>query len=233
MTEEFNIYIKKMHELLENSKIAHLLKRRDSKGLKEKMEITIFEKREKVEKIKTLIKEKNTTTNVKSETTNLLQDFQKNENNNKDKEIISKDIASQEESFKKRLEAKKLTRNNSQPRMNFKVRLLIYLNNFIKSNFKLRAVNENIQKKEDLIEENKSIVNNNNQDSIISNYLFIFYKKLKYLLKNVNIFLVNAKGKRGSVQKSQSPVRRSSRLSVHEEEVNEKGKLKKFFFFFN
>lgn len=110
-----------MHDLIENPKINNLLKRRDSKGLKEKMVITIQEKKEKVEKIKTLIKEKNTSTNVKSETSNVLQDFQKIENENKDKEIISKDMESQEESFKKRLEAKKLTRNNSQPRMNFKV----------------------------------------------------------------------------------------------------------------
>ena len=114
-----------MHNLLENPKIAHLLKRRDSKGLLEKMEITIQEKREKVDKIKTLIKEKNTATNVNSETTNLLEDFQKIESSNKDKEIISNDIASQEESFKKRLEAKKLTRNNSSPKMNFKVKKIL------------------------------------------------------------------------------------------------------------
>jgi hypothetical protein len=122
MTDEFNFYIKKMHDLLQNPKITNLLKRRESKKLAEKIEITIQEKKEKVEKIKNLIKEKNTNTNVKSETTNVLQDFEKIESNNKDKEIISKDIASQEESFKQRLEAKKLTRNNSQPRMNFKVK---------------------------------------------------------------------------------------------------------------
>jgi hypothetical protein len=122
MTDEFNFYIKKMHDLLQNPKITNLLKRRESKGLAEKIEITIQEKKDKVEKIKNLIKEKNTTTNVKSETTNVLQDFEKIESNNKDKELISKDIASQEESFKQRLEAKKLTRNNSQPRMNIKVK---------------------------------------------------------------------------------------------------------------
>ena len=121
MTEEFNIYIKKMHDLLTNPRITDLLKRRDSKGLIEKIEFTVQEKKEKVEKIKNMIKEKNCPTNVISETSNLIEDFHKIESSNKDKEIISKDIASQEESFLKRLEAKKLTRNNSQPRMNFKV----------------------------------------------------------------------------------------------------------------
>ena len=114
-----------MQDLLQNPKITHLFKRRESIELIHKMEITLQEKKDKVDKVKNLIKEKNTSTNVKFELTHVLQDFKKIEDNNKDEEIISQDIASQEENFKKRLEAKKLTRNNSQPKMNFKVYLFI------------------------------------------------------------------------------------------------------------
>lgn len=110
-----------MQDLIGNPKISNLLKRRDSKNLAEKIELTVKEKKDKIEKIKNLIKEKNVSTNLKSETSNVIDDFKKHQNENMDQEIISKDIASQEENFKKRLEEKKLIRNNSQPRMNFKV----------------------------------------------------------------------------------------------------------------
>lgn len=120
MTDEFNFYIKKMQDLLRNPKIQHLLKKRKSKDLIEKMELTVKEKKGKVEKIKNLIKDTITHKNVSEATYHIIENFKQKEISNKD--LILKDIAGQEENFKKRLEEKKLFRTSSQPHMKFKVR---------------------------------------------------------------------------------------------------------------
>jgi len=130
MTEYFKLYIKKMQDLLKNENIKPLLKRRNSRELIETFQLTVEQKKEKIEKIekiKTLIKDTNTNKNVKEATNNLIQNFNKKETSNKD--LINKDIAGQEENFKKRLEEKKLFRISSQPHMGLKV---IFLNNLLK-----------------------------------------------------------------------------------------------------
>ena len=124
MTEYFKLYIKKMQDLLKNEKIKPLLKRRNSRELIEIFQLTVEQKKEK---IKTLIKDTNTNKNVKEATNNLIENFNKKETLNKD--LINKDIAGQEEDFKRRLEEKKLFRISSQPHMGLKV---IFLNNLLK-----------------------------------------------------------------------------------------------------
>jgi uncharacterized protein (UPF0147 family) len=116
-----------MQDLLKNENIKPLLKRRNSRELIETLQLTVEQKKEKIEKIKTLIKDTNTNKNVKEATNNLIENFNKKETSNKD--LINKDIAGQEENFKKRLEEKKLFRISSQPHMGFKV---IFLNNLLK-----------------------------------------------------------------------------------------------------
>ena len=123
MNEEFKLYIKKMQDLLKNEKIQPLLKRRNSRELMEKLELTVRLKKEKIEKIKTLIKGTNTNKNVQEATINLIENFNKKESSNND--LMNKDIAGQEENFKKRLEEKKLFRTSSQPHMGFKVSISI------------------------------------------------------------------------------------------------------------
>jgi hypothetical protein len=123
MNEEFKLYIKKMQDLLKNEKIQPLLKRRNSRELMEKLELTVRLKKEKIEKIKTLIKGTNTNKNVQEATINLIENFNKKETSNND--LMNKDIAGQEENFKKRLEEKKLFRTSSQPHMGFKVSISI------------------------------------------------------------------------------------------------------------
>jgi len=110
MTEEFRIYLKKMQDLLKNEKIQPLI---------DKFQETVEEKKAKVEKIKVLIKDTNTNKNVREATNNLIENFNKKETSNNN--LMNQDIAGQEESFKKRLEEKKLFRTNSQPHMGFKV----------------------------------------------------------------------------------------------------------------
>lgn len=119
MSEDFKLYIKKMQDLLKNEKIQPLLKKRNSRELVERLELTVEQKKEKIEKIKTLIKDTNSNKNVKEATNSLIESFNKKETSNKD--LMNKDIAGQEENFKKRLEEKKLFRTSSQPHMGFKV----------------------------------------------------------------------------------------------------------------
>ncbi len=119
MTIEFKLYIKKMQDLLKNEKIQPLLKRKNSKELMEKLENTVQHKKENIEKIKTLIKEKNTNKNVNEVTNNLIENFNKKQTSNDD--LINKDIAGQEENFKKRLEERRSFRSASQSHIAFKV----------------------------------------------------------------------------------------------------------------
>lgn len=125
-SDNFQLYIKKMQDLLKNDKIQPLLKRRNSRELIEKLELTVEQKKDQIEKIKTMIKDTNTKKNVKEATNNLIENFNKKENSNND--LIHKDIAGQEENFKKRLEEKKLFRTSSQPHMGFRVIFFITIN---------------------------------------------------------------------------------------------------------
>ena len=107
-----------MQDLLKNEKIKPLLKRRNSRELIEKIEISVHEKKEKYDKIKNLLKDCKSN-NVMETTSSLIENFNHKENTNQ--EIISKNISEQQENFKKRLQEKKLTRNNSEPHLHFKV----------------------------------------------------------------------------------------------------------------
>ena len=72
-------------------------------------------------KIKSLIKENKREVNSKEIANQYLQEINKQENQNKAEIIMKEDIINQEESFKKRLEEKRLLRGNSQPHMKLKV----------------------------------------------------------------------------------------------------------------
>ena len=108
-----------MQDLLRNEKIQPLLIRRKSQEMVTNYSLSIDKKKEKVEKIKTLLKENKKEKNSKKITNNLLQNI--NTEGNKAEIIIIQDLNSQEESFKKRLEERRLQRGYSLPHMKLKV----------------------------------------------------------------------------------------------------------------
>lgn len=105
-----------MQNLLKDAKIQHLLARRRSRELAEEISISMEAKKEKIDKIKNMIKENKKGVNSKEMANNLLNDLNKAE---KAETMVNKDINAQEESFKKRLEEKRL-RGNSLPQTRFK-----------------------------------------------------------------------------------------------------------------
>ena len=119
--DEFKFYIQKMQKLLKNDKIQPLLTRRKSQKLVQQFSLSVEEKRDKIDKIKSLIKENKREVNSKEIANQYLQEINKQENQNKAEIIMKEDIINQEESFKKRLEEKRLLRGNSQPHMKVKV----------------------------------------------------------------------------------------------------------------
>jgi hypothetical protein len=119
--DEFKFYIQKMQKLLKNDKIQPLLTRRKSQKLVQQFSLSVEEKRDKIDKIKSLIKENKREVNSKEIANQYLQEINKQENQNKAEIIMKEDIINQEESFKKRLEEKRLLRGNSQPHMKLKV----------------------------------------------------------------------------------------------------------------
>lgn len=120
--DEFKFYIQKMQKLLKNDKIQPLLTRRKSQKLVQQFSISVEEKRDKIDKIKSLIKENKREVNSKEIANQYLQEINNQENQNKAEIIMKEDIINQEESFKKRLEEKRLLRGNSQPHMKLKVK---------------------------------------------------------------------------------------------------------------
>lgn len=85
--------------------------RRKSKDLLQSIKINLEEKKEQIEKIKTLTKNSEKTN--KQDTTNILENFAIKKANNL--VIVDKEIDDQTENFKKRMDEKKLLRINSQP----------------------------------------------------------------------------------------------------------------------
>ena len=122
LMDEFKFYIQKMQKLLKNDKIQPLLTRRKSQKLVQQFSLSVEEKRDKIDKIKSLIKENKREVNSKEIANQYLQEINKQENQNKAEIIMKEDIINQEESFKKRLEEKRLLRGNSQPHMKLKVK---------------------------------------------------------------------------------------------------------------
>jgi hypothetical protein len=122
--DEFKFYIQKMQKLLKNDKIQPLLTRRKSQKLVQQFSLSVEEKRDKIDKIKSLIKENKKELNSKEIANQYLQQLNKDENHNKAESIMKEDINHQEESFKKRLEEKRLLRGNSQPHMKLKVKFI-------------------------------------------------------------------------------------------------------------
>lgn len=118
--DEFTYYIKKMQELLKNPKLTPLLNRRRSRELVQMVSISVEEKKEKVEKIRTMIKDNKTNINAKEITSNIIDSFNKAKDSNTD--IVNQQLSTQEDAFKKRLEEKRMCRTNSQPHMKLKVR---------------------------------------------------------------------------------------------------------------
>ena len=94
-----------MQNLLKNEKIIPLLKRRKSRDLAEKISQSISEKKQKIEKIKTLMKETKKDANTKQLADEMLKNFKETEINNTD--ILKKELILQEENFKKKLQLKK------------------------------------------------------------------------------------------------------------------------------
>ena len=105
MYQEFNYYLLKLQALIGDNKLQSLFERKKSRVLVNVM--TEF-KKEKMEKIKILMKE--TEKDAYSISKELIDDL----NANKGEEIINKEITNQEENFKKKLEDKR-TRGYSQP----------------------------------------------------------------------------------------------------------------------
>ena len=120
--DEFNFYIQKMQKLLKNDKIQPLLARRKSQRLVQQFSLSVDEKKDKIDKIKTLIKENKKELNAKEIANQYLQEINKEEGKTKAETILKEDINNQEENFKKRLEEKRMMRGNSQPHMKLKVR---------------------------------------------------------------------------------------------------------------
>ena len=98
-----------MQTLLKNEKIKPLLKRRKSRDLADHISYSINEKKQKIEKIKTLLKENKKEFNIKQLAINILKNFKESETNQSD--ILKKELNHQEENFKKKLEIKKRERD--------------------------------------------------------------------------------------------------------------------------
>ncbi len=114
--EEFNFYILKMQNLTKSDKIHKLLGKRQSRVLVENITLSVEQKKEKVDKIKSLIKEKknqgkeNVSKNLASATYNSY----------KAEMIMENDVTSQEENFKKRLLERRVQRSKTQARLKIK-----------------------------------------------------------------------------------------------------------------
>ena len=85
--------------------------RRKSKEIIQFIKINLEEKKEQIEKIKSLVKESEK--NYKQDTSNILENFAIKKANTL--VIVDKEIDDQSENFKKRMDSKKLLRINSQP----------------------------------------------------------------------------------------------------------------------
>jgi hypothetical protein len=109
---EFNFYIQKMQMMLKNENLKPLLQRRKSKELANLFSISIEEKKEKIEKIKSLLKE-NKKDQSKEEISSILDNLRNTET--KQNQMIKFVLDDQHECFKTKLEKKKLERLNSQP----------------------------------------------------------------------------------------------------------------------
>jgi hypothetical protein len=118
MLNEFNFFLMKMQNLMKNEKVQPILKRRKSKDLTKKYSITLEEKKEKIDRIKSLLKESKIKT--KEIANNMIEEINKETVISQAQSIIHKDINSQEESFKKKLEEKR-SRGNSLPHLKLKV----------------------------------------------------------------------------------------------------------------
>ena len=94
-----------MQNLLKNEKIQPLLKRRKSRDLAEKISQSISEKKQKIEKIKTLLKETKKDAKTKELAHEMLKNLKETETINTD--ILKKELNLQEENFKKKLKLKK------------------------------------------------------------------------------------------------------------------------------
>ncbi len=123
-----------MQNLLKNQKIQGLLGRRKSKELVEQIHISVEEKKEKIEKIRTQLKDRN------KGTKKIANDMLENANKEGEKvgSIIDKDINTQEENFKKRLEERRLQRGNSQPHLKLKVKFFLKNKNL---NYEIKTQN--------------------------------------------------------------------------------------------
>jgi hypothetical protein len=119
MLNEFNFFLMKMQNLMKNEKVQPILKRRKSKELTKKYSITMEEKKEKINRIKSLLKESKIKT--KEIANNMIEEINKETVITQAQSIIHKDINSQEESFKKKLEEKR-SRGNSLPHLKLKVK---------------------------------------------------------------------------------------------------------------
>jgi hypothetical protein len=123
MMEEFHYYITKMQNLCRDETLQPLLNKRKSRQFVEQIVVNVEKKKEKIDKIKCLIKENKKDHNTKEIAQSILDNYSKAENSNVD--VINKEILNQEEIFKKRLEEKR-ARGNSQPHMKLRVIYFIY-----------------------------------------------------------------------------------------------------------
>ena len=99
-----------MQLLLRNDKIIPLLNRRKSRNLVESMAIKVVSKKEKVVKIKQMMKDQGKSAEIVSK--ELIKDLELKKGN----EIISQEMQEQEESFRKKLEDRR-SRGKTQPKL--------------------------------------------------------------------------------------------------------------------
>jgi hypothetical protein len=105
--------------MIKNENLMHLMNKRKSRQFVDKIAVNVEKKKEKIEKIKNLLKETKKEKNNKELANTIIENYSKGEN--KQVEVINKDLSTQEENFKKRLEERRL-RGNSQPHMVLKVK---------------------------------------------------------------------------------------------------------------
>lgn len=119
-----------MRDLITHEKVQHMIRKKSQSPDKKKKTVTIAKPTEKLapkDQLKMKMKEDKKETKERADT--LIKNFSNNNESNKEI-VIGNELSNQEESFKSRLQKKKLARVNSQPH-NIMAVILLLIYHFI------------------------------------------------------------------------------------------------------